>query len=452
MKKFYILHFTFYILHFTSFSQVITYTPQFPTANDSITIIFDAAQGNAALINISPVFAHTGIISNKSADLSDWQHQISLWNSGYDSTILMQPLGNNQHQFKIHIGNFYGINNSIEKVRELAFVFRDSAGTLAGKNSDNSDILIPVFRSGFDARFIAPLDPQKIVSLGNSFQVKVKATQNGVLNLFHNGTLIAQNSGDTVVANITASQYGKFWIWVQAQNGGNTVYDSISYIVQPNVTVQNPPAGIKDGINYLNDSTVILQLLAPQKNFAYLIGDFNNWEIDPNYFMNKTTDGEHYWIQLNGLTPAKEYLFQYLVDNKIKIADPWAEKVLDPDNDAAINPVTYPNLIPYPKSKTSEFVSVFQTAQQQYQWNTTNFQKPDNRDLVIYELLIRDFMMRHDYVTLTDTISYFKKLGVNAIELMPVMEFDGNQNWGYGPVLQERHNQLVKNIFAESPC
>ncbi|MFM8294360.1 MAG: alpha-amylase family glycosyl hydrolase, partial [Microcystaceae cyanobacterium] len=30
-------------------------------------------------------------------------------------------------------------------------------------------------------------------------------------------------------------------------------------------------------------------------------------------------------------------------------------------------------------------------------------------------------------------ISYLRKLGVNAIELMPVMEFNGNESWGYNP-------------------
>ncbi len=424
----------FFILILGSgWAQVVTYTPQFPSTGDSITIIFDASKGNGALLGVSPVFAHTGVISNKSNDLGDWQHQVSLWNSGFDSTILMQPLGNNKHQLKIHINNFYGINNSIEKVRELVFVFRDSLGTVAGKNSDGTDILIPVFGPGYDARFISPLDPVKIISIGNQFQAKVKATQNGVLNLFHNGTLIAQSTGDSVMATITASANGKFWLYVQGQNGGNTVFDSIFYIVQPPVTVQNSPAGIKDGINYINDSTVVLQLLAPLKTFAYLIGDFNNWQMDPAFLMKRTPDGERYWIQLNGIIPGMEYRYQYLVDSKVKIADMWAEKVLDPDNDGAINPVTYPNLIPYPKKETTEFVSVFQTGQQPYQWNTTNFQRPDNRDLVIYELLIRDFIVRHDYLTLKDTISYFKKLGINAIELMPVMEFDGNQNWGYGP-------------------
>ncbi|MDX1665727.1 MAG: alpha-amylase family glycosyl hydrolase, partial [Saprospiraceae bacterium] len=50
-----------------------------------------------------------------------------------------------------------------------------------------------------------------------------------------------------------------------------------------------------------------------------------------------------------------------------------------------------------------------------------------------YELLVRDFIGRHDYTTLIDTLAYLDRLGVNAIELMPVSEFEGNISWGYNP-------------------
>ena len=52
---------------------------------------------------------------------------------------------------------------------------------------------------------------------------------------------------------------------------------------------------------------------------------------------------------------------------------------------------------------------------------------------MIYEMLLRDFLDAHDYATLVDTLGYLERLGVNAIELMPVSEFGGNINWGYQP-------------------
>ena len=59
-------------------------------------------------------------------------------------------------------------------------------------------------------------------------------------------------------------------------------------------------------------------------------------------------------------------------------------------------------------------------------WQTNNFTPPKQSDLIIYELLVRDFTANHDYKTLTDTLNYLSNLGVNAIELMPVNEFEGN--------------------------
>jgi len=45
--------------------------------------------------------------------------------------------------------------------------------------------------------------------------------------------------------------------------------------------------------------------------------------------------------------------------------------------------------------------------------------------------LVRDFVATHSYQTLTDTLNYIASLGVNAIELMPINEFEGNDSWGY---------------------
>src|SRR5690606_4246840 len=38
------------------------------------------------------------------------------------------------------------------------------------------------------------------------------------------------------------------------------------------------------------------------------------------------------------------------------------------------------------------------------------------------------------FASLTDTLSYLERLGVNAIELMPIAEFEGNISWGYNPM------------------
>ena len=121
--------------------------------------------------------------------------------------------------------------------------------------------------------------------------------------------------------------------------------------------------------------------------------------------------------------------YQFLIDGSLRVQDPYAEKILDPlnDTDPELQKV-YPNLKPYPSLLTGGIVSVLQTNQPGYKWAIENFTKPAKEKLVIYELLIRDFVSTHSYTTLMDTLSYFKKLGVNAIELMPINEFEGNNS------------------------
>ncbi|MEO0330223.1 MAG: alpha-amylase family glycosyl hydrolase, partial [Bacteroidota bacterium] len=90
-----------------------------------------------------------------------------------------------------------------------------------------------------------------------------------------------------------------------------------------------------------------------------------------------------------------------------------------------------------PEYDRTEFgiATVLQTGQTPYQWQYPEVVggRPANEELVVYELLIRDFLESHSYDDLTDTLSYLKRMGVNAIELMPIMEFEGNESWGYNP-------------------
>jgi 1,4-alpha-glucan branching enzyme len=194
------------------------------------------------------------------------------------------------------------------------------------------------------------------------------------------------------------------------------------------------PLGAGDGVTFINNGTsAIFNLYAPGKKSVYLTGDFNNWQVKPKYSMTNTPDGTRWWIEVDSLDPHVQYGYQYLIDGAIKIADPYSHEILDPDYDQYIPAGVYPNLKPYPVGKTTGYVSVIQGNPPVYHWQVTNFQRPSPKDLVIYELLVRDFVSTHSYQTLTDTLSYLERLGVNAIELMPVNEFEGNDSWGYNP-------------------
>ncbi|RDC57591.1 alpha-amylase [Pedobacter chinensis] len=195
----------------------------------------------------------------------------------------------------------------------------------------------------------------------------------------------------------------------------------------------NLPAGAKDGVAFINNGTsAIITLYAPGKTSVSLIGDFNDWSTSAT-IMKKTADGNTWWVQIDNLNPNTEYAYQFYVDGKLKVADPYCEKVLDPNNDQYISANVYPNLKAYPTGKTTGIVSVMQANQPTYTWKNNGFVRPDKNNLVIYELLIRDFTTEHNYASTLAKLDYLTGLGINAIELMPVNEFEGNLSWGYNP-------------------
>ena len=68
-----------------------------------------------------------------------------------------------------------------------------------------------------------------------------------------------------------------------------------------------------------------------------------------------------------------------------------------------------------------------------YPWRVTNFQRPAKNTLNIYELWIANFCTQGTYHQLKDSLDYLVRLGINAIELMPIMNFEGVSGWGYNP-------------------
>ncbi len=415
------------------FSQVFTWEPEFPTFYDSVTITYNAALGNGELAGIQPIYAHTGILTSISVNNNDWQNKKANWPEG-DSILCMEYLGDNLHQFKIYPKNFYSIHQS-QDVRYLCFVFRNSDGTLVGKNSDGSDFYVPIWKNDQYARFVEPVNFPLTPLQAEQIDIRIKAKSQGMINVFHDNNLIAQSYTDDFNYTITTGSYGKHWIKYIYQSGGITSSDSIFYLVQEDVVIEELPEGTKDGINIIDDNTVVFCLHAPWKNRVYLLGDFNDWQIEPAYQFKRTPDGQRWWYKLENLNPETEYRFQYLVDFDINIADPYCQKVLDEHADNEIHPVIYPNLIAYPIGKTSQMVGVFSTtARYEYDWQIADFQVPDRRDLVIYEMLVRDWHIWSSYQTVMDSIEYLANLGINAIELMPINEFEGNNSWGYMPV------------------
>lgn len=212
------------------------------------------------------------------------------------------------------------------------------------------------------------------------------------------------------------------------------------------------PSGLEYGINVIDNSTVTLVLYEKDNtntrnyDYAYVMGDFNNWTRSntENSQMYYDDAAGCWWITLSGLDASQEYAFQYYMgklddttgevdkDSELRLADPYAEKILE-SGDSYIAESTYPSSERVYPDKGAGTVSVFQIERDNYGWAHDDFEIADKNNLMIYELLLRDFSESGDLQGAYDKLDYLQALGITAIELMPVQEFEGNDSWGYNP-------------------
>jgi glycosidase len=419
----------------------VTVNPSYFTADTPLTITYDATLGNAALANYTgDVYIWTGLITDKSTDDTNWHFVAGTNFNSPAATEKMTPLPNHRYSITLTPRSYYpGFANSSEVLQKLAMVFRGTGGSPQGKGVGNANIVVA---PGIQVQFTSPATANTVVAAGAVVPVVGTASDAATLTLTLNGVQVAQQpNATTLSASVPITQQGVNTLELTADDGRTKSSVTTTVVVAPPVATAALPNGASpDGITYLpNGTSAILTLTAPRKSFVYVIGEFNNWQATPAGLMNKTATVDsdpatgRWWVQVDGLTPGQEYAYQFLVDGQLRVADPYCEKVLDGDNDKYIPAVTYPNLKPYPTGATTGLVSVLQTNQPAYTWTATSFQRPARTNMVIYELLMRDFTARHDYQTLRDTLGYLQRLGVNTIELMPINEFDGNDNWGYSP-------------------
>lgn len=311
----------------------------------------------------------------------------------------------------------------------------------ASGDKKSQDILENV--GSFQLSLSAPSESTTILASGDNLNISASNTGgNANYTLTANGNTINTQSGISSYSytdsNITVNKN----YTLEATVDGVTKTKDFSVIVDPGSNFSVMPETYLDGINYdeSDPTTATLVLYAPGKDFVYVAGSFNNWQPDTSYAMQQDPSRNNkFWITLTGLTPGQIETFQYWVVDEnpianspamVKTADPYSTLVLSPFDDPYIPASTYPNLPTYPSGQERE-VTVLQTGKTTYNWQVTDFEKPKKEDLVIYEVLIRDFDADRNFQDLIDKIDYFKNLNINAIELMPIMEFEGNESWGY---------------------
>jgi glycosidase len=430
MKK---IYFIFCFISALGFSQVSWQGGITPESNQSATILFDKT-GTGLAAYTGTIYAHTGVTLNGTA----WSNVIGSWGNNTAQPALTLVSGN---IYKLVLTptvlSYYGVATGV--VTKINVVFRSDTGT-----AQTVDLELNV--GAFQSTLVQPLlNSTTVLNSGGSLSISANNTGgNASYNLKANGVSINTVASATTYtythSNITINQNYELVISL----GGATQSKFFNVMVNPGIFNQALPSStLLDGINYNSDtSKATLVVDAPGKDFIYVAGSFNNYQPTANFAMKKDPVSGKFWLELTGLTPGTNYNYQYWVVDMtpiagspvlVKTADPYSTLVLSPFDDPYIPASNYPNIPTYPTGQERE-VTVLKTGEAPYNWQVTNFNKPKKEDLIVYEVLIRDFDETRSFQGLINRINYFKNLKINAIHLMPVMEFEGNESWGYNSV------------------
>ena len=404
-----------------------------------VTIIFNPNEGNKGMVGATQCYAHTGLITSASSNDGDWKNVVEGWRANTSKTQLTQD-GSNWKLVIPNIYEYYNCPNTTD-IKKLAFVFHDGPtpnDNKEGKTAEGGDIFVELVEAGL-AVSISELP--EISKLNDAITLNCVSTETAKLTLSLNGQEVLSKEGTELAYTYTLSAEGDYAFTFTATKDDETKTTTAQTCVASAPVKAARPAGIDMGIYYdeNDDTKVTLCTYAASKTapaqHVFVVGDFNDWAISNAYQMKQ--DGNYFWLEISGLTPQQEYAMQYVVvraDGQLKkISDLYSEKVLHPD-DAWEPRKINPDLMAYP-AKGDGYVTVIQTAKPEFEWSdaTLNFKRPDKNNLVIYEAWVYDHTVERSIEGMTNRMFYYEDMGVNAIELMPVQEFDGNLNWGYSP-------------------
>lgn len=444
---------------YLSFGQITT-SPTTVLADQTATITFNKT-GTPLASYTGTIYAYVGVTVNG----VQWQNikGSATWGNNLQPT--MTQVTSNTYSLTISpdLYTYFGVGTT-NSITQICIIFRSADASM-----QTSDAFIPV--GAFQYTLTAPLlNSSNIITNGSNVTVTANNTNgSATYNLLANGVSINTTttaSYSYTDTNVTVNKNYELRI----TQGTTTFSARFAVVINPGTNSLAMPAGLVDGINYnpSDPTKATLVLNAPTKSFVYVAGSFNSWQPNATYAMKKDTasGSTKYWLELTGLTPGQMYAYQYWVCDVVnvpigspaivKTADPYSKLVLSPFDDPEIVTLgVYPGLPIYNDIAPGQQreVSVLQTgptAWWNYTWSaaTTNFVKPKKKDLVIYEVLVRDFDANRTYQDLINRIDYFKNLKINAIQLMPVMEFEGNMSWGYNTVyhmaLDKRYGSPAK--------
>lgn len=427
-------------------AQVVTTSPAIiQQSTKDIVLTFHADEGNKGLASVKPptkVYAHTGVITDQSDGPADWKYAPT-WGTNSPKYELTWVSADTWTLKIPSIDTYYGIKAG-ETVEKLAFVFRTANNSAEGKTESGGDIFVDVLPPGFQIALESTAGSQVVGASPVTFTLN--ATGPAQLAIYLGSTLstpLAQSASATsLTATHTFSTPGSYEIIAVAKTASETRSVSMKVTRLGAPVAKDFPGGVpKMGYTEGDDGSVTFCIAAPGKKSAVIVPSWDNYDVLASNMMYYQDYGgnRYFWITKKGLNPDENYPYYYLIDGERKVGDPYAKLVLDPWNDKYIPASVFPDMPVYPIDKVQNVpLAVYNRSVDKYDWQVKNFKRAPQSDLIIYELLIRDFTGTEGKANGEGTVAgvmekldYLGTLGVNAIELLPIMEFNGNNSWGY---------------------
>ncbi|MCB9203167.1 MAG: thrombospondin type 3 repeat-containing protein [Flavobacteriales bacterium] len=425
----------------------------------NVKIVFDPT--NTVLASATQVFVHAGV-----ALVDGGEKWIGNWGTN-DSNVLMTKVGSKWETNFASLKSKFNLGTN-EKAYEIKFLFRSLDGNTVVKSVHEQNFVASINPQEYTL-VSSPIQASTDLATGQSYTIaadsfngyNIPATASWTLK--EDGVTISPvPSQGTSFAHTFNVKSGTHTYLLSALIGSQTITKQYTITGKVVTNLARPSWATERGVNINPSNTLeaVLVLYAPKtyagkdvsKQLVQIIGDFNNWtaqNLNRDTVTNQgSRNGDYWWISLNNLTNQQEYAYQFIIDGVKFVADPYGTKILDPGSNGDVQlkvetPDTYPNLRNYPNptntgaTQPQGVVSTFTVNAPSFNWQYSDtFTKPSNDNLIVYEVLVRDFQRENTQGNLRDVINkldYIENLGVNAIELMPIQEFQNNNSWGYNP-------------------
>ncbi|MGM9853070.1 MAG: alpha-amylase family glycosyl hydrolase [Muribaculaceae bacterium] len=444
MKKIFALTALLLAFAISAGAQIVTHTPailQESSQNVVLTYHADAPEGNNGLKGVTasdPVYAHIGVITDKSNN--SWVYGPAKWGDNAAKYKLDYVSANT---WTLNLGNmreYFGITDATEHIQRIAIVFRNGGCTKEGKTASGGDIFVDVEPEGYQMR-LSSSPSATLVSQPTQMTFTVDVTAPSQITLYVNDTQIKSESSATrLTASYNIAAQGSYAVRATATSAQGSIERTLNIAYPGSSEAGTYPGGVpRMGTVRNADGTVTFCLAAPGKSSVVLVPSWDSYQVlGKNTMKYQDYNGQRYfWTTVSGLDNSTWYPYYYIVDGKYKVGDPYARLILDPYSDKWLDEGIWPDMPKYPYDRFDDVVlAVYKGDFDNYSFS--DFKIPDHRNLIIYELLIRDFTGTEGQANGEGTLRkaleklpYLADLGVNVIELMPVMEFNGNNSWGY---------------------